>query len=300
MFAKVLNFSQVDALTVVQLATADQNSVQYISGPEAIRKNCITVEELSEGGNVNRLRVKNISEYFIFFMDGDVLMGAKQNRVLNTSVFIKPQSETIIPVSCVERGRWRQKSQNFSDTKFSVPPAMRASKAKDVKMNLRANHEFDSNQGKVWDSVANYSALYSFKSSTANLEEVMDSQNDIFEDMVKGIKPIEFCNGLAIFIGDKLLNIDIFNRIDIYREYFPKLVRSAAMDAYHVKPKKVMERAEAEYKTLDFLDKFETLRFETHPAVAEGEEKRFEVREVTGFELTYKKNLIHLAALNLA
>ena len=300
MFAKVLDFSQVKALSVVQFATSDQNTLEYISGPTAIGQNSIEVEELSESGDVNRLKVVNMSDKFVFLMDGDILKGAKQNRVLNTSVFLKPASKTILPVSCVERGRWRQKSEKFSDTNFSAPPAMRASKAKDVKMNLKVNHEFDSNQGKIWDSVDNYSTMYSVKSSTANFEEVMDSQSNILEDMVKGIKPCEVCNGMAIFIGSKLLNIDVFNRIDIYHEYFPKLMRSAAMDAFNVNLKKEMERPEAEYKTLDFLDKFETLEFEVHKGVAAGKERRFETDDLTGFELVYEKKSVHLAALHLA
>lgn len=299
MFAKVLDFSQVKALSVVQFVTSDQNSLEYISGPEAIKQNFIDVEELSESGDVNRLKVVNLSDKFVFLLDGDILKGAKQNRVLNTSVFLKPASKTILPVSCVERGRWRQKTAKFESTDLTIPATMRAAKAKDVKSNLKEMHEFESDQSNVWSRVDEYSAKFSVRSATANFEEIIDTKAKMFEEMVQGLKPSEVCNGMAIFIGNKILNIDVFNRSDIYHEYFPKLLRSAAMDAFNVKPKNEMERPEAEYKTLDFLDKFETLEFEVHKGVAAGKEKRFETEELTGFELIYKDKPVHLAALHL-
>jgi hypothetical protein len=31
-------------------------------------------------------------------------------------------------------------------------------------------------------------------------------------------------NGLAMFSGDKLINVEIFNKSDIYKEYFSKML----------------------------------------------------------------------------
>ena len=66
----------------------------------------VTVEEVSESGSVPNLLVENKGDIRILFIEGEELVGAKQNRVLNTSVLIAAKSRVKIPVSCVEAGRW--------------------------------------------------------------------------------------------------------------------------------------------------------------------------------------------------
>jgi hypothetical protein len=300
MDAKVLGFQTNEALSIVQIATDNRDTFNYITGDAAIEKKLIEVIEVSEGGSVNNLTVINHSKDFIFMMDGDILVGAKQNRVLNTSVLLNPESKTIIPVSCIESGRWRYKSRGFSGSDYSAPAFMRAEKAQQVKNNLEAKGKFESNQSGIWDSVAAYERRTNFISDTSNLSDIFDNKKSDFDAFIKDIKPEKEANGISVFVKEKLLSLDLFNRSDVYGRYFPKILRGAAMEVFSMGPaEKKIDKAEASFKTLDFLDKFGTLDFSLHKAVAAGEEKRFETEELTGFELAYNGNMIHLTALNL-
>ncbi|MCX8010577.1 MAG: hypothetical protein N3A61_05445 [Ignavibacteria bacterium] len=297
--SKILSFQKERSLAIVELASAEQNTFNYISGPSAIKRNLIQVKEIDEGGRVNDILVENLSTEFVFFTDGDVLVGAKQNRVLNTSVLLAPNSKTKIPVSCVEQGRWSYRSKVFRETDYTIPTSMRASKAEDVRRNLLSDSAPYADQYKVWSQTILFAKSYDAESSTSDLGAVYEKEASNFDKFVNSFKCSERANGLAIFLKHSLLSIDLFNRTDIYAEYFPRILKGAAMDAFALKDdSSPLKQAEAEYKTLAFLDKFDEINFETYPAVGVGTEKRFETNELTGFELIYEKHMIHLSALN--
>ena len=52
------------------------------------------------------LKVINKSEVMVLILDGEELVGAKQNRIVNTTILIPAKETVLIPVSCVEQGRW--------------------------------------------------------------------------------------------------------------------------------------------------------------------------------------------------
>lgn len=174
-------------------------------------------------------------------------------------------------------------------------------KALHVKKNLEMRENFMAEQGEVWSKVNDYSKRYKVASPTANLSDIFDNQESHFEDFVSKFKHIEGTNGIAIFIKNNLVNIDVFNRTDIFSEYFPKLLKGSAMEAFRLKDNENgIKEAEVKYKVLTFLDKLEEINYEIYKGVGVGNEKRFETKEMTGFELNYENKMIHLTALNLA
>lgn len=300
MQVRVVSFQKHKRLSVVQLLTAQQNTVDYISGPKAIKDDLIQVKEVSESGSVNNLFVFNLSSKYVFFMDGDILMGAKQNRVLNTSVLLAPNSKITLPVSCVEQGRWSRVSAKFMESDYITPLKVRAGKSRNVSENLRSRSEFDAGQGEVWKNVEDYQVAFSIKSPTGSLSDVYEKEKDNFESFIKNFSINNDANGLALFSDRKLLNVDVFNRTDIYQEYFPKILRSTAMEISHLKEKENnLEEVEALYKTQSTFDLLEKIEHTKHPGVAAGEESRYDSEELTGFELNFKNQLIHLTALNI-
>ncbi len=96
-----VNVQQQHNISVVQFTTDFANSFKYISGADALKKGLVTISEVSEGGTVQKLYAINDGKEYVFFSDGDVLAGAKQNRVLQISILLEPKSKTIIPVNCV-------------------------------------------------------------------------------------------------------------------------------------------------------------------------------------------------------
>ncbi len=114
-----------EALSVFPLFAGAESPVEYLLSDEGIGSGSVTVEEVSEGGSVPNLLVENKGNVRILFIEGEELVGAKQNRVLNTSVLIAAKTKVKIPVSCVEAGRWAYKSRHFGSSGSHSSPKLR-------------------------------------------------------------------------------------------------------------------------------------------------------------------------------
>ena len=68
-----------------------------------------------------QLVLKNAGTLPVLLLDGEHLEGAMQNRVLNATVLAAPEHETVIPVSCVEQGRWGYRGSAGSRRSGSRP-----------------------------------------------------------------------------------------------------------------------------------------------------------------------------------
>ena len=85
---------------------SDAGSRTYVTLDEALKSATARVGEVSDGGSVPELLFKNLGERPVLLVEGEELVGAKQNRTLNVSILAPPGRETRIPVTCVEAGRW--------------------------------------------------------------------------------------------------------------------------------------------------------------------------------------------------
>ena len=89
-------------MAVIPLFSPMNGGPDYVTLQESLDAGLVTISEVDRSGSGPELKVINTSERFVLLLDGEELMGAKQNRVLNTSILLRNKSETIIPVSCTE------------------------------------------------------------------------------------------------------------------------------------------------------------------------------------------------------
>ncbi|RCK72243.1 MAG: hypothetical protein IGBAC_0589 [Ignavibacteriae bacterium] len=294
------SFVQHNRLSILQFSTDGKNSFDYISGTEAIKSGLVKVTEISESGSVNNLIVDNPLDKYLFFSDGDILIGAKQNRVINVSMLLKPNSKTNIPVSCIERGRWRHSTFSFSPSEYYVPHSVRAGKHRSLDMNLRMHKTFYANQARVWGDVDSYSERIDHFSPTGDLESGLKSSRESYDEYLRHFKSDEEANGMAIFFDDKIVSIDVFNRDDIYKIYFPRLIQSAASETFYLKEKQFDLNEEiAKEKTYRLFSKLDEQQYVVENSPGAGVLKSFCDDRISGFMLAYEHHLIHLAILNL-
>lgn len=293
---QVLESRIFNSICAVQFRTAEQDTFLYKSSSHAIKKNLIEVKEINEAGSVNDLLVINYSDYYVFFMDGDILKGSKQNRVLNTSVLLRPNSKTVLPVSCVEAGRWRYSTSKFDmEENYVAPSSMRSAKSKQVNDSLKKERFFEAKQNDIWSKVEDLRTFHKVSSKTSNLSDIFYEKEEDLRSTIKGFKVNDAANGLAVFYNGTLLGIDIFNRRDVYSEYFMKILNGVAMEARYLrKREEIIDEFTAENMVMDFLRRCEATMKRVYKGVAEGVERRFEMKEYSGFELVYESNVVHV------
>src|SRR5271166_3440135 len=180
-----------EALTVFPLYLNASTGVDYLLSDEAISAGSVTVEEVSEGGSVPNLLVTNKGDSRVLFLEGEELRGAKQNRVLNTSVLVAAHSKTSIPVSCVEQGRWRYRSRKFESSDSHSSSKLRHILKKSAYASMKAGHGYVSNQSQVWQEVSRQMTSLNSSSPTAAMSDTFETNQvriDEFRDRLKYVE----------------------------------------------------------------------------------------------------------------
>ena len=136
--------------------TNNDGVTEYITLKEAIGEKLIDITEIDDSGVVPEVKVKNHAEIPVLLLDGEELLGAKQNRIVNTTILLKEKSETIIPVSCVEQGRWSDTSKNFEYSDRIASYQLRNVKSASVKRSVENLGRYSSDQRQYGKKSINY------------------------------------------------------------------------------------------------------------------------------------------------
>lgn len=298
METKAVSVQTQKSLSVVQFISSNIDTFDYVSLGKATSEKMIELVELKEGASVNDIYVINHSDKYVFMMDGDIIEGAKQNRIINTSVLLAPNVKTQIHVSCVEQGRWHHVSESFTPSDYVAPANLRQMKNEDVFFCKRQNNKSYADQGKIWDRVAENQKEFNIKSQTQSLSDIAIVKEKDFKKFTEEFKAEEEVNGIALFNGNKFVGLDLFNRAEVYKEYFPKILKGAAMQFLNVKaPSKKIDQSELKYKLLETMDNIEGFEKSTFEGAGAGIEERFESEILNGFSLMFDNKLIHLTAM---
>ena len=224
-------------LTVYPIDVPVDYLENFISLDDAIKNNWIDITEISEGGSVGNLKVKNNAPCSVLMLDGEELVGAKQNRILNTSILIENEKEIIIPVSCVEEGRWQYRSRNFRTSDAVFFSYGRKNKMRDVNMYSEKTGEFRSEQHNVWEDVAFMRKKSKAKGNTGAMRDVFEDKKMDIDSYLNNIPFNKEQNGMLVFINGCLMGCDIITNKKVFESYYRKILRSYAIDAIYSESK---------------------------------------------------------------
>src|SRR5262245_45426055 len=220
-----------DKLVVFPLFLESSPPPGYRLADEALADGSAVVEEVTEGGSVPHLAVNNTGATLVLFVEGQELRGAKQNRVLNTSVLVAANTKTVLPVSCVEQGRWRYVSKSFTSSEYYSSSKLRKGLKKSVNDSTMSGGGHTSDQGAVWGEVSRQMRSVGSTSDTMAMADTMIHHRPYVERHVAEVPYAEGAAGLAVAVGGKLVSVDLFDAPETCKKVWPRVISGMAMDA---------------------------------------------------------------------
>jgi len=259
----------------------------YLTLEDAVPRG-LRIEEVSAAGAVPELRVVNPLDEHVLLYDGEELVGAKQNRILNVSVLVGAKTELEIPVSCVEEGRWRQVSPSLATASHAGNPRLRRRKAASLRADPLARGLA---QSEVWDEVRSMRSRMDVPSPTGASTDAYRRFEQPLAELERAFPLQPGQSGSVLALGDDLC-LDYVSRPDAFACLYPKLLRGYLLDALE----RLDGPAAGEERVRGFVRDVVSARRTSRPSAGLGEDVRLESPGVIGSGLVLDGEVHQLSA----
>ncbi len=264
-----------------------QDRTSYITLEDALRNGWLLISEV-DGGRVPQVRISNLSKQTVFLMGGEILTGCRQDRILAQDILLGPGTKNLlVPVFCVEQGRWHETSSGFTSKQNLGTPALRAA----------AQRKSAVAQTEIWEQIASENRRMGVDSATEAYQDAYEKE-DIraailgIEKKLKGVPILQDDTvGVMIVIGGELVSVDIFANPNLFAKQWPKILKSSALSSLGGPKNVPFSREEAARFLRSFMDR----RYRSQSGLDLGTEYTASDAGVNIQALAYKRGVIHLS-----
>jgi hypothetical protein len=274
-------------VVVAPLFPTRDPACDYVTLDEALPRG-LAITETDAAGTVPELSVHNPIDANVLLYDGEELVGAKQNRILNVTVLVAAGSDVRIPVSCVEEGRWASRSVRMESAGHISYADLRRRKAESLAATPLARGVA---QGEVWSEVRAKAERMEAPSATGAVRDTYDAYRSPLDEL-EALFPHEpgQC-GSVLALGDALC-LDWVSRPEAFVSLWPKLRRGYLLDALEM-----LDRPPAPAAAIArFVESVGAMPPATQPSVGLGNDVRLRGDRVVGSGLEFDGELLQLSA----
>jgi ARG/rhodanese/phosphatase superfamily protein len=277
------------ALAVIPLLAPNLDDPDWLTLEEAGDR--VRITEVSEAGSVPFLKVVNEADQPLLLLDGEELIGAKQNRILNTTVLVAAHAEVTIPVSCVEQGRWGYRGRQFRPGDASLFASIRARNVDRVSQSLRVGRGHMADQGEVWAQLACRASELDVDSPTGAMRDLYASHDRDLTAARQALAAQPGQVGALVYMANRWVGLDVLAGPRLFGRAWPRLCAGYVADA--------IGRKSEPWLRLDagaVLSELSGSQAERAPAVGLGDEYRLGSAGVAGATLIAERRVAHLMA----
>lgn len=284
-------------LCVIPILTEEIPNIPAVDTLDAaLGKETVRITETSEAGEVPFVHIENMGDQPLMILDGEEILGGKQNRIVNSTLLILAHSTVKTPVSCIQSGRWQPDRADFQSANACFPAKSRAVHKWGVTANVRQSGTHLSRQGEVWDCVASRLHELAVNSPTANFEEGRQRVTHRIDEFINAIQPIENMVG-ALFMGQtvtgqaEILGGEILATPTLLGANWSKMIRSYSFE--------VINAPNFNGTGIDGAKTWwagvKETNFTEHPSPAAGIDVRLDTSHLIGSGLLWHDALVHLS-----
>jgi len=272
----------------------------YALGAELMAAGTLTIREVGQG-SVPDLLASNLLSLPALLIDGEALEGARQDRVLNSSALLPAGKEIVLPVSCVEAGRWEYRGAgDFAISPQTAHAGLRMRSRAEVGTSLRAGLSPKTQQARVWRDVALAQGMAGVTSSpTRAMRDSYASRKDWLDRTLhQAAEPEAEQTGVVVSYGGHAAVLDVFERPQTLRALWPRLLRGYAMDAVVSGLGPDVEDVPVD-RIESFVRSVGRAKATAHPGIGLGENVVLTGRQIVGEALVWDEGVVHASAFTV-
>lgn len=282
----------VDGLTLFPLRRKNGRRPPYVLVSSALKRGTAVVEEVSDEGSVPNISVVNRGARPLLVPEGEILVGEKQNRVVNVAVLVAAAARFTLPVTCVEQGRWGRTAKRGFRSEYFSPPHLRSLKLRSVHESRNAGRGHRSDQGSIWGAVMRSLVRTDTESSTMDLTDALKKAKDRARSVRKNLAlPKDACGVLAGVNGE-VVGLDLFDVPSTLSHLWNRLSESYLYALFETEGGARTTKKSAS----EFLRRVAAAAKPTGDSLGLGTELVIEEEEVVGHGLWYEGGVRHLSA----
>ena len=194
---------------------------------EAIRAEHFDIGEHG-GGTVNTIVAVNRGKCDVLILEGESIVGAKQNRVVTMDVLMAAGTTVHVPVGCVERGRWDARFAKFESSDTVLEPGMRSNTVSEMSSQRSVD------QGRLWAQVGDKLKSAQVSSRTEAYHEFYATKSREVHAKVQALPTLPGQVGVMALADGRLVGLDAFAHERHWRVSGERFVSSYVIEAMSV------------------------------------------------------------------
>ncbi|GEM_PF-2099719 len=206
---------------------------------EAQEQGKVVIEEQKEGESVPEVELEVLGDVPVIILEGELLEGALQNRVVNITLLLPPGKHKV-PVNCVESGRWHakghtrqwyagksqrvRKAREFEATGTTLDADIRRRKMRSGVRSMRRTGKASANQSVTWDAIDSKLTRNTMRAADNDLLELHESRWDVLNESVARLEPVRGQVGAVVAVAGRVVAMEVVGDPASWRKVWRKVL----------------------------------------------------------------------------